>query len=63
MFLLSLVLRIAGVICVIHGILILLHVHIPEIIPGGWIVNILIGIVLFGIGVFLFLSNKKARVK
>ena len=61
MFVLSLILRISGVICIIHGILLLLSVKMPEFIPGGWIINILTGILLFAAGVILFLSYKKKR--
>lgn len=61
MFVLSLILRICGVICIIHGILQLLSVEMPEFIPGGWIINILSGVLLFGAGVMLFLSDKKKK--
>jgi len=63
MSVLSLLFRIAGVVCVIHGILILFFANMPEFIPGGWIANILTGVVLFSIGVVLFLSHRKKRVE
>lgn len=59
MFILSLCLRIAGVVLTIHGLLLLLSIKIvPEFIPGGWPVPLLAGLACFGCGVLLFLKNR-----
>jgi hypothetical protein len=64
MFVLSLVLRILGVIFVVHGALLAFTIRgIPELIPGGWLSSILVGLALFAGGVALFLTKGKRAAK
>jgi hypothetical protein len=60
MFALSLGLRILGVVLVVHGTLLAFSIRgIPELIPGGWLSSILVGLALFAAGAALFLAKRK----
>lgn len=64
MFAISLILRILGVVFLVHGALLAVPIRgIPELIAGGWLSSILLGMALFAAGVILFLSKRKRAGK